>query len=79
MCVMAVVAASPVPVLLSGREPDHIARVDFLEWPAPALCPAATSRDDESLAERVRVPCRPRARFERYAGALNERRIRRLK
>ena len=61
----------PMPVLLAGREPDHVTRPDLLDRAAPALNPAAASRDDESLTERMRVPCGPRARLEGYAGALN--------
>ena len=68
-----------MPVFLAGREPDHITRPNFLDRAAPALCQTAASGDDKSLAERVRVPCRSRARLERYAGALNKCRIRRLK
>jgi hypothetical protein len=30
-----------VPVLLAGRNPDHIARPNFLDRPTPALYPAA--------------------------------------
>ena len=58
-----------VPVLLAGREPDHIAGPDFLDRPALALRPAAAGRDDQGLAERMRVPCGARARLERDAGA----------
>src|SRR5579864_3209926 len=61
---------SPMPVLLAGREPDHIARADFLDQSAPTLCPAAASRNDENLTQRMRVPCSPRARLESYAGTL---------
>ena len=68
-----------MPVLLAGREPDHITGPDLLDRAAPALRPAAASRDDERLTERMRMPCRPRARLEGYAGALNECRIGRLK
>jgi len=68
-----------MPVLLTGRKPDHITRADFLDRPAPTLCPAATGRDDKSLAKRMRMPCSPRARLESYAGALNKCRIGRLK
>ena len=68
-----------VPVLLAGGEPDDVAGTDLLDWAAPALCPAAARGDDESLAERMRVPGSPRARLECHAGALNEGRIGRLK
>ena len=70
---------SPMPVLLARREPDHIAGPDFLDGSSLALNPAAARRDDESLTERMRVPCGPRARLKRYAGALNKRRFRCLK
>jgi hypothetical protein len=66
---------SAMPVLLAGREPDHIAGPDFLNRTSPALCPAATGGDDQGLAERMRVPCSPRARLESYTGALNQCRI----
>src|SRR5262250_2888093 len=69
----------PMPVLLAGREPDHITGPDLLDRSAFALDPAAASRDDESLTEWMRMPCRPCARFESYAGTLNECRIWRLK
>jgi hypothetical protein len=57
---------SPVPVFLAGREPDHVTGMDSLDRGSPALCPAATGRDNESLAERMRMPCRPRTRLKRY-------------
>ena len=56
-------------MLLSRREPNHISGVNFLYCTAFALSPSAAGRDDESLPERMRVPCSPRARFEGYAGA----------
>jgi hypothetical protein len=65
----------PMPVLLTGRKPDHITWADFLDPTAPTLDPAAASRDDESLTEWMRMPCSPRARLESYAGALNKCRI----
>src|SRR5690606_18759620 len=67
-----------VPVLFAGREPDDISRPKLLDRPAPTLCPTAAGRYDESLAERVAVPCRPRARLERNAGAGDPCRPRRL-
>ncbi len=67
---------SPMPVLLARREPDHIAGMDFLDSSTLALNPAAARRDDESLTERMCMPCGPRARLEGYAGALNKCRIR---
>src|SRR5258708_17710744 len=64
-----------MPVLLTGRKPDHIAGADFLDRPAPMLCPAATGGHHQGLTEWMRMPRRPRARLERYAGALNPCRI----
>ena len=67
-----------MPVLLTRRKPDDITRVDFLDRAAPSLHPAAARRDDQGLAERMGVPCRARAGFERDAGASNTCRIGRL-
>src|SRR5579872_4598424 len=61
-----------VPVLFAGRDPHHIARADFVDGTAPALNASAARRDDKGLAQRVRMPCRPRAGLESYAGPLNE-------
>src|SRR5580698_378080 len=69
----------PMPVLLARREPDHVTWPDFLHRSAFALCPAAASRDNESLTERMCVPCSPRTWLEGDASALNKRRIGRLK
>src|ERR1051326_7642781 len=70
---------SAVPVLLAGREPNHVTGSDFFNRPSPALRATAACRDDQSLAQRMRVPGGPRSRFKSYAGALNKCRIRRLK
>jgi hypothetical protein len=51
-------------VLLARREPDHIARPNFFDWAAFALCPTKTGGDDQSLAERVRMPRRASAGFK---------------
>src|SRR5215211_5706921 len=66
----------PVPVLLAGREPDHIAGPDLLDRPAFALRPAAAGRHDQGLAERVGVPSGPRAGLEGDQGAGDAGRIR---
>src|SRR5690242_13079101 len=65
-----------VPVLFTGREPDDITRANLLNRSAFALHPAKTRGHDESLSERMSVPCGPRARLEGYARALNQRGIR---
>src|SRR5579863_1290257 len=70
---------SPMPVLLAGREPDHITGADILDRTSPTLCQAAARGDDEGLTERMRVPCGSCAGLEGNAGALNQRRIGRLK
>ena len=70
---------SPMPVLLAGREPDHITGPDLLDRASPTLRQAAASRDDEGLTERMRVPCGTCAGLKGDAGALNKRRIGRLK
>ena len=56
---------SPMPVLLAGREPDHITGPDLFDKSALALNPAAPGAHDQSLTERVRMPCAPRAGLER--------------
>src|SRR6266478_7357075 len=61
-----------MPVLLTGREPDHVSGPDLLDRSTFALSPAAARRDDQSLAERMSVPCSSRARLERNASPLNK-------
>ena len=65
----------PMPMLLAGRKPDYIAGPNFFDWTGPALGASAASRDDENLAERMRVPGSSRARLEGDAGALHECRV----
>src|SRR5271157_5509602 len=64
-----------VPVLLAGREPDHVTRPDFLHRAAFALDAAATGRDDQRLTQRMRMPGRAGAGLERDAGAANTCRV----
>src|SRR6266508_2730901 len=54
-----------VPVLFAGLEPDHVTRPDLLDRTTLALHPAAAERNDEDLAERVRVPCGARGGLKR--------------
>jgi hypothetical protein len=56
--------AGPMPVLLAGRKPDHITGPNLLERPTPTLCEAATRRDDQRLAQWVRVPGCASSRLE---------------
>src|SRR6266851_587117 len=58
-----------VPMFLTRREPDHVPRPNFLNRTPPALYPAAASRHDQGLAQRVAVPCCPSAGLERDTGA----------
>ena len=53
-----------VPVLEARREPDDIARSDFLDGRTIALDPAETRRDDQSLAKGMGVPGGSCPRFE---------------
>ena len=64
-----------MPMFLSRGEPDHVAGTNLLDGSAFALNPSAASHDNESLTERMGMPCGPRAGFEGYAGTLDERRI----
>ena len=58
-----------MPVFLAGREPDHVARTNFLDWIAPPLHAPAPSRHDQGLTERVCMSCRPRAWLKGNASA----------
>jgi hypothetical protein len=69
---------SAMPMFFAGRKPNDIAGSDFFDRATLALRPAATGADYERLSEGMRVPCRPRARFKRHAGAGNACRIRSL-
>jgi hypothetical protein len=51
-------------MFLARRKPDNIARADFLERSTPVLRPATARSDNQRLAERMRMPCGSRARFE---------------
>ena len=51
-------------MLFAGREPHDIAGADFLNRAAFALHPAATGRNDQRLAERMRMPGRARTGLE---------------
>src|SRR3954447_20610591 len=55
---------SAMPVLLARREPDDVARTDFLDLSPLTLHPAKAVRHDQRLAERMGVPGRARARLE---------------
>ena len=58
------IRAGSVPVLLAGRYPDGIARVDRLNGFAFLLDEARTGDDVQRMSEGVRVPVCPRARIE---------------
>src|SRR4029453_8521461 len=51
-----------MPMLEPRRDPEDIARPDFLDWPALGLGPARPRGDDQGLAQRMRVPRAARAR-----------------
>ena len=59
------VCRGPMPVFLTGRDPDNITLPDFLDWTAPLLNPAGATRHDQSLSQRVGVPSRPGAGLKR--------------
>src|SRR5205823_2991158 len=46
-----------MPMLLARREPYHVTRSDFLDWPALPLHPAAAEGDDQRLTQWMGVPC----------------------
>src|SRR5688500_14894252 len=59
---------SPVPMLFTRWEPDHVTRPNFLNRASPALGQAKTGRYDQGLAQRVGVPGCPSARLEGDSG-----------
>src|SRR5439155_26279152 len=65
-----------MPMLLAGRKPHDIARPDFFDGCTPALREPKAGRDDQRLAERMRMPCGTRTRLEGDARASNSRRLR---
>jgi len=67
-----------VPMFFVSREPDHVARPDFLNRSTFALRPSQTGRDDQGLTEWMRMPRSARTRLERDVGATNACRVRRL-
>src|ERR1039458_327183 len=68
-----------VPMLLSRCKPDDIAGPDLLDWAAPALRATTARHDNQSLTERVRMPCGASAGLEGNTGANNTRGVTRLK
>src|SRR5713226_9768960 len=64
-----------VPMPLTRRAPDDIARPNFLFRATLALHPPTSGGDDQGLPERMRVPCCPSAGLERNTDAQNARRI----
>src|ERR1035438_337893 len=56
-------------MLLARGKPDHVAWAYFLNWATQALNPSTPGRHDQSLAERVSVPCCAGAGFKRDARA----------
>src|SRR5690349_7252525 len=62
-----------VPMLLGRREPDYVAGPDVFDGAALSLYPAATGRNDQCLAERVRVPSSSCTRLESHYGTTDPR------
>src|SRR6266853_806152 len=58
-----------VPMLLTGRNPDHVTGPNLLDRPSPALRAPSAGRHDQGLAQRVRVPGHPGAGLKRDTGA----------
>src|SRR4051812_27794631 len=57
-----------VPVFMTRRAPDHIARADLDARLAFALRPPASRRDEQRLTERMRMPRSARSRFKSHGG-----------
>src|SRR3974377_670020 len=56
-----------MPMFFARRKPNHIARTNFFNRSAFALCASAAGYHDECLTERMRVPCGSCAGFKRAA------------
>jgi hypothetical protein len=69
---------SAVPMFFTRRNPDHIARPDFLDGAVPTLNPPKPGRDDQRLAKWMCMPGSASTRLERNACATNTCRVRRL-
>src|SRR5437879_1642532 len=67
-----------VPMLLARGNPDDVTRPNLLDRASPALCAATASRHDQSLPQRVGVPCRPSAGLEGDTSTESARRRRRI-
>jgi len=67
-----------MPVLLTGRNPDHITGPDFLYGAAPSLYPATAGRHHQGLTERMCMPCRTGTGLEGDTGAESARRSGRI-
>ena len=61
--------ACAVPMFHARRNPDDVAGPDVLNGAVPFLHKADASRDDQGLAERVRVPGGASARREGHGCA----------
>src|SRR6266403_6391932 len=69
---------SAVPMLQARWKPHDVAWADFFDGTALALHPSQARGNDQGLAERMGVPCRPCAGFEGDLATAHPRRIWRL-
>lgn len=67
-----------VPMLLTRRKPDHVARPNFFDRAAPSLGKTAAGGYDQGLAQWMGVPCSACTRLERDTDADDARRRSRL-
>src|SRR5215469_1893456 len=58
-----------MPVLHARRNPDYVALANLLNRPSPLLNPPCAVRDNQDLAERVRMPGAPRFGLKRHPPA----------
>src|SRR5882762_1633370 len=61
--------AGAMPMLLSRRDPDYVARPNLLDRASRSLYATGPSRYNQRLAQRMRVPCCPSAGLERDSSA----------
>src|SRR5687767_9240916 len=64
-----------MPMFLARREPGHVSGADLLNGPTLTLNQAVAGRDDQGLAQRMRVPRGAGAGLEGHARAADAGRV----
>src|SRR5215216_7192084 len=65
-----------VPMLLTRLEPNHVSRLNLLDWFVPTLYQARARGDNQGLPQWMTMPGCPRTRLESDIGDTHARRSR---